>query len=178
MEYKNIKLIRFEPEPDILPFNCGDTDLNGFLFDNAKKFAKIQRAVTKIIQDQEKTSNYFNYFNDYFSQIDKDSNVAKFIERVGVFSPKKNVGHKCYLAVKIYRLAVNIECKTGNLGKMIVYYTREYFKTNNKTNCNFITVDAYKYSLEFYKKMEFNCLSSNDKQSDTQSRFFNLQTIT
>ncbi|MEY3501815.1 MAG: hypothetical protein RL308_3488, partial [Bacteroidota bacterium] len=70
MEFKDIKLIRLEPETNILPFDCGDTDLNGFLFDDAKNYSKDLIAVTYLIQDNEKTIAYFNYLNDKISHTD------------------------------------------------------------------------------------------------------------
>ena len=59
MESNTIKLIRLEPDTVILPFDCGDTDLNGFLFDDAKNYAKDLMAVTYLIQDEQKTIAYF-----------------------------------------------------------------------------------------------------------------------
>ncbi len=66
MESNNVKLIRLEPDTIILPFDCGDTDLNGFLFDDAKNYAKDLMAVTYLIQDEQKTIAYFNYLNGNF----------------------------------------------------------------------------------------------------------------
>lgn len=178
MNTKNIKLIRLQPETEILPFDCGDTDLNGFLFDDAKNYAKNLIAVTYIIQNEEKTLAYFNYLNDKISHTDLDGNLAKFIERVGVYLPKEKGGHKSYPAVKIGRLAVHLEHQNGGgFGKLIINYTKGNFTRNNKTGCKFITVDAYKGSLTFYEKMGFKYLSSKDKKSDTRLMYFNLQAI-
>jgi len=84
LDFSKIKLIRLLPETIILPFDCGDTDLNGFLFEDAKKHASELIAVTYIIQDKENTLAYFNYLNDKISHTDLDGNLSKFIERVGV----------------------------------------------------------------------------------------------
>ena len=177
MDLENIQLIRLQPDTKILPFDCGDTDLNGFLFDDAKNYAKNLIAVTYIIQDETKTLAYFNYLNDKISHTDLDGNLAKFVERIGIYLPKEKGGHKSYPAVKIGRLAVNKESQIGGLGKLIIDYTKGNFTTNNKTGCKFITVDAYKNSLKFYEKMGFKYLSSKDKKSDTRLMYFNLQTI-
>lgn len=177
MEFSTIKLIRLAPDTEILPFDCGDTDLNDFLFDDAKKYLKELIAVTYIIQDETKTLAYFNYLNDKISHTDLDGNLVKFIERIGIYLPTEKGGHKSYPAVKIGRLAVNKESQIGGLGKMIVDYTKGTFTTNNKTGCKFITVDAYRKSLQFYEKMGFKYLSSKDKKSDTRLMYFNLQSI-
>jgi predicted GNAT family N-acyltransferase len=177
LEYNNIKLIRLEADTEILPFDCGDTDLNGFLFEDAKKYAKELIAVTYILQDESKTLAYFNYLNDKISHTDLDGNLAKLIERIGIHLPSEKGGHKSYPAVKIGRLAVNVESQIGGLGKMIIDYTKGTFTNNYKTGCKFITVDAYKKSLPFYEKMGFKYLSSKDKKSDTRLMYFNLQSI-
>jgi hypothetical protein len=171
-------MIRLEPETEILPFDCGDTDLNGFLFEDAKNYSKELIAVTYIIQDETKTLAYFNYLNDKITHTDLDGNYIKFIERIGVHLPKGKGEHKSYPAVKIGRLAVHIDSqKGGGYGKMILDFTKMSFTNNNKTGCKFITVDAYKGSLLFYEKMGFKYLSSKDKKSDTRLMYFNLQNI-
>jgi GNAT superfamily N-acetyltransferase len=178
LEHNNFKLIRLQADSVILPFDCGDTDLNGFLFDDAKNYANDLIAVTYIIQDKNKTLAYFNYLNDKISHTDLDGSLSKFSERIGAYLPIGKGSHKSYPAVKIGRLAVAKDSQIGGLGKMIIDYTKGNFTTNNKTGCKFITVDAYKKSLGFYEKMGFKYLSSKDKKSDTRLMYFNLESIT
>ncbi|WP_396189289.1 GNAT family N-acetyltransferase [Flavobacterium sp.] len=178
MESNNIKLIRLEPETVILPFDCGDTDLNGFLFDDAKNYAKDLMAVTYLIQDEQKTIAYFNYLNDKISHTDLDGNIEKFAERIGILLPKEKSHYKSYPAVKIGRLAVHKDCQNGGgYGRKIINFTKGLFTHKNKTGCKFITVDAYRDSLKFYEKMGFKYLSSKDKKSDTRLMYFNLESI-
>jgi hypothetical protein len=173
-----ISLIRLEPDTIILPFDCGNTDLNGFLFDDAKKYSNDLIAVTYIIQDDVKTIAYFNYLNDKISHTDIDGSVEKFAARVGIFLPKEKSHYKSYPAVKIGRLAVHIDCqKVGGYGRKIINFTKGLFTNKNKTGCKFITVDAYKESLLFYEKMGFKYLSSRDRKSDTRLMYFNLESI-
>ncbi|WP_310560669.1 GNAT family N-acetyltransferase [Flavobacterium sp.] len=178
MESKDIKLIRLEPETNILPFDCGDTDLNGFLFDDAKNYSKDLIAVTYLIQDNEKTIAYFNYLNDKISHTDLDGSIEKFAARVGILLPKEKSHYKSYPAVKIGRLAVHIDYqKGGGYGRKIINFTKGLFTNKNKTGCKFITVDAYRDSLTFYEKMGFKYLSSRDKKSDTRLMYYNLEAI-
>jgi predicted GNAT family N-acyltransferase len=178
LESNNIKLIRLEPDTVILPFDCGDTDLNGFLFDDAKNYAKDLMAVTYLIQDEQKTIAYFNYLNDKISHTDLDGNIEKFAERIGIFLPKEKSHYKSYPAVKIGRLAVHQDCQNGGgYGRKIINFTKVLFTHKNKTGCKFITVDAYRNSLKFYEKMGFKYLSSKDKKSDTRLMYFNLESI-
>jgi GNAT superfamily N-acetyltransferase len=178
LESNSIKLIRLEPDTVILPFDCGDTDLNGFLFDDAKNYAKDLMAVTYLIQNEEKTIAYFNFLNDKISHLELDGNLEKFAARVGVLLPKEKSHFKSYPAVKIGRLAVHIDFQNGQgYGRKIVNFAKAFFVKNNKTGCKFITVDAYRNSLPFYEKMGYKYLSNKDKKSDTRLMYYNLEAI-
>jgi hypothetical protein len=171
-----MKLIRLKADTNILPFDCGDTDLNGFLFDDAKNYSKDLIAVTYIIEDNVNTLAYFSYLNDKISHKDI-GNLDKFIERIGSFLPINKGKHKSYPAVKIGRLAVNENIQISGLGKKIIHFTKNYFTQNNKTGCKFITVDAYRDSLGFYQKMGFKFLSSQDKKASTRLMYYNLESL-
>lgn len=178
MESKNIKLIRLEPDTVILPFDCGDPDLNGFLFEDAKNYVKDLMAVTYLIQDDKKTIAYFNYINDKISHLDLGGSLEIFAQRVGVLLPTEKSRFKSYPAVKIGRLAVHIDFQNGGgYGRKIINFTKGLFTNRNKTGCKFITVDAYRNSLDFYEKMGFKYLSSKDKKSDTRLMYYNLERI-
>ncbi|WP_093980376.1 GNAT family N-acetyltransferase [Arenibacter algicola] len=177
---EGLKLIRLNSETNILPFDCKDADLNGFLFDDAKKHSENLIAVTYILQDDKNTVAYFNYLNDKISHTDigGEKSLELFAKRVGTFLPIGKGDYKSYPAVKIGRLAVNESNQIGGIGRMIIDYTKNNFIINNKTGCKFITVDAYRKSLGFYEKMGFRFLSSRDKNSDTRLMYFNLESLT
>ena len=132
-----------QPDTEILPFDCGDTDLNGFLFDDAKNYSKDLIAVTYLIQENDKTIAYFNYRNDKISHTDLDGSIEKFAARVGILLPKEKSHYKSYPAVKIGRLAVHIDYqKGGGYGKKIINFTKGLLTNKNKTGCKFITVEC------------------------------------
>ena len=171
-----MELIRLTPETEIKPFDCDDTDLNGFLFDDAKNYGTSLLAVTYLLQDEKNTIAYFAYQNDKISHTDiGGGNTKAFAKRVGSFLPLEKGEFKSYPAVKIGRLAVSTDYKGKGHGKQIIQFTIRYFTEKNKTGCKFITVDAYKKSLEFYEKMGFKYLSSADKNSDTRLMYYNLE---
>lgn len=173
---EDFKLIRLEPDTEILPFDCADDDLNGFLFDDAKDYAKNLMAVTYLLQSKDATIAYFSYQNDKISHTDI-GNIDTFRERIGKLLPLEKSRHKSYPAVKIGRLAVTKSTQVSGIGTKIIQFTKQYFVDKNKTGCKFITVDAYRDSLGFYKKMGFKCLSSKDKKSDTRLMYFNLEAL-
>lgn len=80
--------------------------------------------------------------------------INEFLKRVGIYLPKGKSDKKSYPAVKIGRLGVGVNHQNNGMGKAILDYTKDSFVNNNKTGCNFIVVDAYKDSVDFYKKMD------------------------
>lgn len=100
MLFDEFKLIRLSSETNILPFDCGNTDLNGFLFDDAKKYAEQLLATTFIIQSNKETVAFFNYLNDKISHSDI-GDKEKFLERISSLLPIGKNGFTSYPAVKI-----------------------------------------------------------------------------
>ena len=178
MDISELKFDRLNPETIIKPFNCGDSDLNGFLFDDAKKYLKSLIAVTYILHTEDHTVAYYNLLNDKIAHTDLDKNISLFTERIGRYLPiEKQGGFKSYPAVKIGRFAVHQDYQGQNIGKEILDYLKGNFVERNKTGCKFITVDAYAKSTSFYKKNGFEFLSSRDKKSDTRLMYYNLETL-
>ena len=176
MIFKNFKLIRLDSNTKILPFDCGNNDLNGFLFDDALDYANQLLATTFIIQSDTETVAYFNYLNDKISHTEI-GNKDKFIQRISSLLPEGKDGYTSYPAVKIGRLAVSKNFKGNGYGRDILNFTKALFIDNNRTGCKFITVDAYRESLDFYDKNGFKYLSSKDRKSDTRLMYFNLGSL-
>lgn len=177
MLFKDFELIRLEPETNILPFDCGNTDLNGFLFDDAKNYANQLLATTFIIQSKTETVAYFNYLNDKISHAEIGNNKDKFLSRISSLLPKGKDNYTSYPAVKIGRLAVSEKFKGNGYGREILNFTKALFIDKNRTGCKFITVDAYRESLSFYIKNDFKYLSSRDRNSNTRLMYFNLGSL-
>lgn len=176
MLFNDFTLIRLDSDTDILPFDCGNTDLNGFLFDDAKNYSEQLLATTFIIQSDTETIAYFNYLNDKISHTeigDKDT----FLNRISSLLPQGKDGYTSYPAVKIGRLAVSNKFKGNGYGNDILNFTKALFIDNNRTGCKFITVDAYSESLDFYIKNGFKYLSSRDRKSDTRLMYYNLGSL-
>ena len=47
-----MELVRVNTEYKMKPFDCGDADLNGFLLNDAKRFAETQIANTFVIEEE------------------------------------------------------------------------------------------------------------------------------
>jgi predicted GNAT family N-acyltransferase len=176
--FNGLKFIRLTSETEILPFNCGNVDLNGFLFDDAKPHLEELLATTFVIHNDDETVAYFNYLNDKISHQELGGNKEKFLQRISALLPIGKDGYTSYPAVKIGRLAVSSNFQNQKLGKQIIDFTKALFVDNNRTGCKFITVDAYKDSVNFYKQNGFAFLSNQDRKSDTRLMYYNLGKLT
>lgn len=166
------RLIRLTPDHKIKPFDCGDQDLNDFLHTDAHNFHQELIAVTYIIEDDANTIAFFSVLNDKIS-IKECKNKTNFDNIIKDRFPGTKQ-FSSYPSVKIGRLGVDCKFQRKGLGADILYYIKYLFINNNKTGCRFITVDAYKKSLAFYEKNDFDYLTEKDLSDHTRLMFFDL----
>ncbi len=171
-----LRLIRLDAETQILPFDCNNEQLNGFLFDDAKNHLRELVATTFLLINQTDTVGYWCYQNDKITVGDINGNFEKFIERIASCFGReiKEKEYKSFPAVKIGRLGVSDKYKGNGIGSNIIAFTKELFVSNNRTGCRFITVDAFKESVSFYERNGFKYMSSKDKRSDTRQMYYDL----
>jgi len=172
MDFSEFKLIRLTNEHEFKKFDCADDDLNDFLLNNSKLFLKDLLAVTYILESDSHTVAFFSLFNDKITSQDFPSNRKFDLFRKLAISPDKKF--KSYPAMKIGRLGVCQDYKGQKIGTAVLDYIKGWFVDNSRTGCKFITVDAYRQSLEFYEKNEFKYLTDMDVDSDTRLMFFDL----
>ena len=77
-----LQLLRLTDKYHICSFDCGDEDLNDFLFNDAKAFQKKQIAYTYILEDNGKILAYFCLLNDKISRQDSSNTMWKRINVV------------------------------------------------------------------------------------------------
>lgn len=174
-----VKLKRLNPNDNIKPFDCGDTDLNGFLLEddrlisNAKHHAKELLAVTYVIEDEDKeqTIAYFSLLNDKIERnITDDSEWKRLSKEIPNIKRRRSQP-----AVKIGRLAVSKEYQGQGWGLQIVNFLKHWFTNNNKTGCRYITVDALADKASFYEKHGFKVLVTPEKGDETVLMYYDLK---
>lgn len=175
----NARIIKLDLDTNIPPFDCADAELNGFLFDDAKNHHKERVATTFLIVNDVDTIAYWSYLNDKITVSDLNGNFEVFKQRISAKLGKevKEKEYKSFPSVKIGRLAVSEKYKRQGWGENILRFTKELFITNNRTGCRFITVDAFKAAVDFYKKNGFTTMSSKDKKQDTRQMYYDLNRI-
>lgn len=174
-----ISLKRLNPNDSVKPFDCGDSDLNGFLLEdnpllsNAKHHAIELLAVTYIIEDTEKeqTIAYFSLLNDKIDRNITDNSVWNKLSRE-IPNIKRR---KSQPAVKIGRLAVSSAYQGHGWGSQIISFIKQWFTENNKTGCRYITVDALANKVGFYEKYGFKILVTPQDNDETVLMYYDLK---
>lgn len=155
-----------------MPFDCGDHDLNEFLLNDSKNYLAKLLSVTYLFEHQGETVAFFSVSNDKISITDFES--KRGFKRVFSDIMPKGKQYKSYPAVKIGRFGVNKTLQGCGLGGSILDYIKGMFITNNRTGCQYITVDAYNQSLKFYEKNGFKYFTEQDAGEDTRQMYFSL----
>ena len=172
MDFEKFSFRQVEENTVIQPFDCGDADLNGFLFDDSKKYLESMLAVTYILEDDEadKTVAYYCLLND---KIELDPEEKSKWNKINRKIPNSKRYH-AYPAVKIGRLGVSCEYAHQHIGQMVIMQIKMIFSRMTLSGCRFLTVDAYKAAVPFYEKCGFNFLSEKDEDDETRAMYFDL----
>ena len=178
-DLSQLSLILLNENHTIKPFDCGDADLNEFLFEKAKLYKKELLATTFILENSTQTVAYYSIFNDNLKVEEEEfaskSAFKRFLKEL-VSHPKRHL--KSFPALKIGRLGIDKNFKGKGLGKLIVNnIISEALELNQKQGCKLITVDAYNESLVFYERLNFEYLTENDKEDETRQMYFDLTTL-
>lgn len=174
LKIQEFTLVRLTKNHNILPFDCGDNDLNEFLLFSSKLFQQDLLAVTYLLEDIEanKTVAFISVLNDKISAQYFESN-NKFKNRIQKIFPEPK-RFRDYPAIKIGRLGVSKEYERKHIGTDLINLIKYLFISENRTGCNYITVDAYRDSLAFYEKSEFVYFSDKDINDDTRQMYYDL----
>ena len=172
MDLNGLSFRQIDADTKIKSFDCGDADLNDFLFSDALNYFKSMMALTYLLEDtvNDRTVAYYSLPNDkiVFDPVEK-----KLWNRLNRRVPNSK-RRKEYPAVKIGRLAVSQEYAGKQIGKMILLQIKHVFSTMRRSACRFITVDAYAAAVPFYEKCGFMFLSEKDRNSSTRAMYFDL----
>lgn len=172
MDLSQFNFVRLTEAHQILPFDCGDSDLNEFLLQDSKKYLSQLLAVTYLIENNGRTIAFFSVSNDKVTMQDVDSN-RRYRKLFQSIMPEGKQ-YKSYPAVKIGRFGIDKTVQKAGLGSQILDYIKGWFISENKTGCQYITVDAYKQSLRFYERNGFKYFTDKDVNEDTRQMYFSL----
>jgi len=181
MPFTGFSFSKLHSNTNILPFECGDQDLNSFLHNKAIPYKKELLATTYLLESNEKTIAYLSIYNDALAVEEKDFASKNALNRAIkelINHPKRHLRH--FPAIKIGRLAVceSTKKERKGIGRTLVNFVINLaLEQNSNCACQLITVDAYRESLNFYKKLGFIFLTENDKEEDTRQMYLDLRPL-
>lgn len=178
----NLELRKFHPGTDTAkPFDCADADLNGFLVEtspglpNATFFTRELLAVTYVLEDKD-SGNIVAYFSLLNDKVDKDFVNPSIWNRLSRKIPNAK-RRSSYPALKIGRLAVSINMRGLGIGTKIINYIQTRYISKPSSGCRFVTVDAYRSAVDFYRKCDFDFLLRPEDDDETALMYFDLKSL-
>lgn len=171
-----MRLTRLEDLEKLKPFDCGDDDLNEFLFDDALSYSRQMLANTFVLEDDVQTLAYYSLLNDKISNTTVPKNLWRKI--------RNTIPHEkhfsSYPAVKIGRLAVSLSSKQSGIGTRLVAGIKQMLThQQSQSACRFLTVDAYRAAVPFYEKNGFKMLVNDiSEKAYTVPMYYDLMQLT
>lgn len=162
-------------------FDCGEKDLNDFLFNDSKTYLLHLRYTTTILELNDVIVAYYSLANDLL-KIDNQEDFAQEMDEDGSnIDPdywESFLAQKMYPAAKIGRLAVHKDFQCNKIGDFIIDFLIYSFTHNNKTGCQFLTLDAINKSdqkaIRFYERKKFKFLTANDIGKESRAMYLPL----
>ena len=172
------RFIRLNENNVVESFDCGDQDLNDFIFNRSAAYQKYLLSVSYAFAnpDNGKILAYCSLANDKVAVTDfKDKTEFNRFRKHHGFPNAKRL--KSYPAVKLCRLGVDTSAKGKQIGTRILNYIKSMYAMENKAGCRFLTVDAYLGAIPFYIKNDFQFMNAEDTDPHTRMMYFDLKDI-
>lgn len=169
-----MNVIPLTPNVNVAGFDCGDSDLNDFLLEDALHFLEKRIANTFILEDEGNIVAYFCLLNDKVSRLEITNSRWKEIK--DTFPDGKHF--RSYPSIKIGRFAVSSDYRRRNIGSLLMDLLKDQlFEEHASSAFRFITVDAYISAIPFYEKNGFKLLNEKDENEYTRLMFFDMMDI-
>lgn len=147
-----MRLIDLDQMQTLKPFDCGDSDLNEFLTEDARFYSEQLLANTFVLEDENEIVGYYSLLNDKISQTTLPKNLWRKLRKK--IPHEKHLGS--YPAVKIGRFAISKNYRGKGIGSYLINGIMQLLITQRGLSaCRFLTVDAYPDAVQFYEKNDF-----------------------
>ena len=113
-------LIELTPDYILSDFDCGDEQLNKFLFEDAKPSLALRVANTFVLVDDGRIAAYFCLLND---KVSKDEVIGSRWKKIRANFPLSKQ-FRSYPTIKIGRFAVSLDYRGRNIGTDLMDSTR------------------------------------------------------
>lgn len=162
-------------------FDCGNADLNDFLFNDSKVYLRHLRYTTTLLETDNQIIAYYSLANDLLSISDRQDFADEMSDsknKIDFDFWERFLNQKMYPAAKIGRLAVDRTFQNQGIGTMLIQSLVQSFIKKNKTGCQFITVDAIndntQRTIRFYEDNGFKLLTMNDVNKESRQMYKSL----
>lgn len=164
-------VVRLTADYEIPAFDCGDNDLNDFLYEDAKHFLEKRIANTFLLLDKGRIAAYFCLLNDKISRVEVTNSQWKKVK--DSFPDGKRF--RSYPSIKIGRFAVSLDYRGQNLGSKLMDLLKVELNTSLSYSAfRYITVDAYLSAIPFYEKNGFVQLTKKEEDNHTRLMYFDM----
>lgn len=181
LKHNKVKVTPLTKDYIFKSFDCGNTDLNDFLFNDSKVYLKHLRYTTTLLETDNQIIAYYSLANDLLSVSDRQDFEDEMVDsksKIDFDFWEKFLNQKMYPAAKIGRLAVDIAFQSQGIGKLLIQSLVRSFIKKNKTGCQFITVDAIndntQRTIKFYENNGFKLLTMNDVNKESRQMYKSL----
>lgn len=169
-----MKIVPLTLDYTVNSFDCGDSDLNEFLLEDAKHFLEKRIANTYILEDEGHVAAYFCLLNDKVSRQEITNSRWRSIK--DSFPDTKRF--RSYPTIKIGRFAVSNDYQGRNLGSDLMDKLKMLLKNEASHSAfRYITVDAYLSAIPFYLKNGFVELTKKEEDEHTKLMYFDMMEL-
>ena len=169
-----MKIVPLTLDYKLTSFDCGDSDLNEFLLEDAKHFLEKRIANTYILEDNQNIAAYFCLLNDKVSRQEITNSRWKEIKD----SLPETKRFRSYPTIKIGRFAVANEYQEKHVGSDLMDKLKILLKKEvSRSAFRYITVDAYISAIPFYAKNGFTELTKKDEDEHTKLMYFDMMEL-
>lgn len=169
-----MRLVPLTKDYELTAFDCGDEDLNKFLFEDAKPCLELRIAKTFILEVDNCIAAYFCLLND---KISKDEVIGSRWKKIKSNFPRDKQ-FRSYPTIKIGRFAVSLDFRGRQIGTDLMGRLLEMLNVRQGASAfRYVTVDAYLSAVPFYEKNGFVHLTKKDEDEHTRLMFFDMMDI-
>ena len=116
-----MNLVRLTPDYELTDFDCGDEQLNNFLFEDARPSLELRVANTFILEDDGRIAAYFCILND---KVSKDEVIGSRWKKIRSNFPQSKQ-FRSYPTIKIGRFAVSKDYRGQQVGRRLMNIVKD-----------------------------------------------------
>ena len=167
---KDCNLELLSKPPEVESFDCGNADLNEFLFEEATLYDSELLGKTYLFRPTANPSDivcFLTVSSDGFKVGHSTNRIRRKINKNIPWIKQRKV----YPAVKIGRLGVNLRYQGLGVGSRLMYFIKSWVIANMKIASRFLVVDAYNEPgvLSYYSKNGFEFLLPEEMEMKEDS---------